>query len=157
MTSALQTVLAQGEVPFFTNDWEGVLKVLGVVLSIAGPVILSVWKIMQGPLQGQIDGLGRRLNETQTSCTQNAVGLEDTRRRAERAEFEASAAGKAVARLETVVAALGEQSMLNKAEIVEQFQQRAQDMLEAVHEIENSLVRVETVLELDARRRRKEP
>ena len=40
---------------------------------------------------------------------------------------------------------------------MEQFQQRAADMLAAVHEIENSLVRVETVLELDARRRRKEP
>jgi hypothetical protein len=157
MTSALQAMLAPANDPFFTNDWEGLLKVLGVVLSIAGPTILSVWKIMQGPLQGQIDGLGRRLNETQTSCTQNAVGLEDTRRRAERAEFEATAAGKAVARLETVVAALGEQSLVNKAEIVEQFQQRATDMLAAVHEIENSLVRVETVLELDTRRRRKEP
>ncbi|HLL81154.1 MAG TPA: hypothetical protein VK420_00830 [Longimicrobium sp.] len=157
MTRVLETMLAQGNVPFFTNDWEGALKVLGVVLSIAGPVILSVWKIMQGPLQGQIDGLGRRLNETQTTCTQNAVGLDDTRRRAERAEFEANAAGKAVARLESVVAALGEQSVVNKTEIIEQFQQRAQHMLEAVHEIENSLVRVETVLELDARRRRKEP
>jgi len=156
MTSALQAMLVQANNPFFTNDWEGLAKVVGVVLSIAGPIILSVWKIMQGPLQEQIDGLGRRLNETQTSCTQNAVGLEDTRRRAERAECDATAAGKAVARLETVVAALGEQSMVNKAEIVEQFQARAQDMLEAVHEIENSLVRVETVLELEARRRRKE-
>lgn len=156
MTSALQATIVQANDPFFTNDWEGLLKVMAVVLSIAGPVILSVWKIMQGPLQAQIDGLGRRLNETQTTCTQNAVGLEDTRRRAERAEFEASASGKAVARLETVVAALGEQSQVNKAEIVEQFQQRAQDMLEAVHELENSLVRVETVLELEARRRRKE-
>lgn len=155
MTSfAIATITVADGTPFFTNDWLGVLKLGGTILSIIAPIVLGVWKVMQGPLsdtdrtlQTQIDGLGNRVDGIGTRTAQQDTLLAEITRRADRHDTEITYLREHYGKIATAVESLRDQSNVNKAEIIDLFQRRTQDMLAAVHELDKSVVRVQAVVE----------
>lgn len=155
-------ILAAMSEPFFSDDWIGIVKLIGTIAGIVGPIILAVWKIMQGPLkdtdrslQTQIDGLGRRVDSVMTRTAQQDTLHAEALRRADRHDTEIAYLRENFGKVTTAMESLRDQSNVNKAEIIDLFQRRTQDMLAAVHELDKSVVRVQTIVE--ERDRRKPP
>jgi hypothetical protein len=62
--------------PFFADNLEGFLKVLGMIAGFSGVVIGGVWKMLSSRLVGEnkklrtdLTGLGERVNAIASSCT----------------------------------------------------------------------------------------
>jgi DNA anti-recombination protein RmuC len=73
----LQTVPKE---PFYTNDLLGVLKLLGTVIVVGGVIggliirlVFNTTVQKQADMQRDIDGLGKRVTEQATQCTQNST------------------------------------------------------------------------------------
>jgi TolA-binding protein len=142
------------QTPFFTNDTSGFIK---LVLSLAGTavaIIGAVWKMMQGPLrdedkrlQTNIDGVGQRVTDGAAVSQRHDQMIVELHRRADNMEREHKYLRDGFTRVEQQVTTLTEQSNVNKTEIIDMFQRKANEILERVHAIDKELYAARMIAE----------
>lgn len=143
-------ILAQVEAaqrPFFADNLEGFLKVLGMIAGFAGVVIAAVWKMLSSRLVGEskklrtdLTGLGERVNAIASSCTtgeaKSGTAIAELVRRADAKDVEFRGVTQDVARLEAKVDQAINQGTENKLEIIGEFQRAAEIIRTGQHKIE---------------------
>jgi len=137
--------------PFFTNDWDGIIKLGALIVAIVGPLGTFFWKVMQGPfreadktlddklvaltkqLVTDIDGVGERANEIESGCIANTRDIVAVTAMANAATHENSVQDKDIARL---------------GEKYTNVEKELSRIIELLHNIDKRLVEQETTLRL---------
>lgn len=143
--------------PFFSNDLQGLLKVLGLLAAFIVPTWAFIWKILEGPLQrrfekdseaqiGRVNGLGRRVKRLESSCTTNNEAISNLKADMALANVRSSQTEKEVAELRESIRNLTELTSVHKTEIIEAFQKRTNEVMTFMHDLDKNLSSTVAVL-----------
>jgi hypothetical protein len=133
--------------PFFADNLEGFLKVLGMIAGFSGVVIGGVWKMLSSRLVGEnkklrtdLTGLGSESTRSRPAARQarrnRAQQFAELVRRADAKDVEFRGVTQDVARLEAKVDQAINQGTENKLEIIGEFQRAAEIIRTGQHKIE---------------------
>lgn len=140
-------ILQGAQAPFFADNLEGFLRVVGMVAAFSGAVLAGIWKMISSKLTNEnkklrtdLTGLGERVNKIDQGCTAaeaaNNAKFSELIRRADAKDVEFRNVTQDVARLEAKVDQALAQGTENKIEIISEFQRAAEQIRTGQHKIE---------------------
>lgn len=143
----LQTAATAAQTPFFADNLEGFLKVVGMIATFSAVVLGGIWKMISSrlttdnkKLRHDLTGLGERVNKIDAGCTASDASttarLTELTRRADAKDVELRGVTQDVARLEAKVDQALAQGTENKLEIISEFQRAAGEIRTGQHRIE---------------------
>lgn len=143
-----------GSDPFFSNDLEGIAKVLGLVATISAPILVFIWRVLKDPVitsnkatRAAVERLDERVKKVEERTEAAVRKAETAEQVAHSTTLEFSGVRDRLAKVEQSVENLREQGNVNKMEIIEAFQRRAGEMREGVHAVELSIAKLDARLQ----------
>lgn len=145
MSYALLQAVAASPDPFFTNDWMGFFKILGMV---AGFTVV-VWGMMKGKLQGDINGVGDRVKQlelekerVQERLDEVTFGVRESRQ--DRANLHSQ-----VGEIKTAQGNLTDLIHEMQVNIIAEIQKTRDTVTEAHIKLRERIVRLETISQIE--------
>lgn len=140
--------------PFFSDDSEGVFKLVAGFVTFAGIILGGFWKIASSKLTrdtesqaDELDGLGGRVDDLKESDTKAHTRIDELVRRADARDIEIREITGDIGRLEAKVDHLLAQGTENKLEIIGEFQRAANEMRDGLHALELRMERVQATID----------
>lgn len=140
--------------PFFSNDIEGVVKILGLAMTITTPILVFIWRVLKDPVitsnkatRAKVDQLEERVVKAEERAEAAVRKADQAEQTAHSTTLEFSGVRDRLAKVEQSVENLREQGNVNKMEIIEAFQRRAGEMREGVHAVELSIAKLDARLQ----------
>ncbi len=161
--------LIQATAPLLTNDWQGVIKLALALGTVVLAILAALWKFIRSDLQEadkdlgrriddasrlltfDINALGARVNEVQTSCTQNSTRTDEMRLNLDRAANKADNAIVGIQELRTELRGIREANIEAKTDIISHITAGQMAVMSATSATNERIAKAESAIEIMSR------
>jgi len=137
--------------PFFSNDLEGLIK----IIILLGTVVGAVWVMLKGKLQQDINGVGERTKNLENTTVAHDTALDELKERVMRVENTASNLAVTVGEVRRSQEAVTDQMREMQVNIIGEIQRTREVMRQDNSAMRERVVRLETVNEIEQKLGRK--